>query len=322
MIDALKRILLCIINPLKSRNFRISMLICIMLFILEHYLNFFSDLKLETQDRFCTEKIKFDQIYLLNLDKSTDRLERVTKELEKHQVTFYRWRAIYGYDLTLTDIKTNQIIPGITMKNNPDFFKTNKSIFKVSYKGLEDLEFTFDNTNPLFKKTYVYYFDNKDPKEFKITCAGELGCAYSHLSIWRDIVKNNYNIVAVFEDDIFTYPGFKKTVINISKNIPEDADIIFLSIHNANPRKLYRVKNNKYLLKINTLFTGTYSYIITNKGAKKLLSKLQNINVTIDLAIATLVKNKQIVAYVSKKDLCYNAPEYESEIRATGEVVE
>lgn len=322
MINSFKKAFLYIITPLTSRAFRISILLCIMLFILEHYLNFFSDIKLETQDRFCTEKIKFDQIYLLNLDKSTDRLERVTKELAKHQITFYRWKAIYGYDLTLTDIKTNKIIPGITMKSNPDFFKTNKTIFKVSYKGLEELEFTFDNTNPLFKKTYVYYFDDKDPKEFKITCAGELGCAYSHLSIWRDIVKKNYNNVLVFEDDIFTYPGFKKTLINISKNIPQDADLIFLSIHNANPKKLYRVRNNKYLSKIKTLFTGTYSYIITNKGAQKLLSELKNINVTIDLAIATLVKRGKIIAYVSKKDLCYNAPEYESEIRATGEVVE
>ena len=125
---------------------------------------------------------------------------------------------------------------------------------------------------------------------------GAIGCYMSHINIWKDIIKNGYNKVLVFEDDI----SFSDNFINNFKEripfIPENYDFLFLDIIYS-----YSSSNiNKYFKKINSLFFGTHSYIITNNAAKLLLTRAFPIEVQIDSYVSYLGNILKFNMYYTK----------------------
>lgn len=55
---------------------------------------------------------------------------------------------------------------------------------------------------------------------------GIVGCAYSHIYIWLDAIKNNYKNILILEDDIiFKKEKFYKNFENAYNELPNDYDM-------------------------------------------------------------------------------------------------
>lgn len=243
-----------------------------------------------------TKVVVIDKAYLINLDRSKDRLEHMEKELANISlpVKYTRFKAIEGAKVKLTSLEDNkEYYPDYIIKNYP--YLPEK--FKVNcYQGEEfflgPMTFSFD-------VNYHHY----------TIFPGILGCACSHKKIWEEMVKNNYNYVLVMEDDISFISKFDKYYNILLTNVPKDADFLFLNASDAKSYKTFGARYlNPYWKKVNKLITSTKSYIISLNAAKKLLEHnhlfMKNF-IGIDLTISSLIESKLISAYVANPQLSY-----------------
>lgn len=96
----------------------------------------------------------------------------------------------------------------------------------------------------------------------------EIYCAMSHLFLWEQLVKSDFDKFIIFEDDARSYGKVQERVDSI---IDADYDILFLGkcLDHCSKLKMTRYEN---------IFRSyrplcTHAYIITRKFAKKLLSE-------------------------------------------------
>ena len=119
---------------------------------------------------------------------------------------------------------------------------------------------------------------------------GEVGCALSHLSIYRRMVEEGLEKAVILEDDAVVCDDFPTILKYLDEVSPQceclllgyDADIvreIFLYTSFWGSRKFF----GKYRLKrfVKVAF-GTYGYMITLQGARKLLAQIETIDKPID----------------------------------------
>jgi GR25 family glycosyltransferase involved in LPS biosynthesis len=64
------------------------------------------------------------------------------------------------------------------------------------------------------------YYDDLTP--------GELGCAMSHLSVWRKIVDAGFEQALVLEDDFMFCQNFSEKYYRLKNALPKDFDVTFL----------------------------------------------------------------------------------------------
>jgi GR25 family glycosyltransferase involved in LPS biosynthesis len=128
---------------------------------------------------------------------------------------------------------------------------------------------------------------------------GAVGCSLSHISIWEKIVEENLEMALIFEDDIDFKSDFKDKLPKVIANLPKDADIIFLdTVVNFKP-----LKHDDIFDKVLGQFFGTHSYIMTNKGAQKLLPYVYPVEIQIDAFMGYSASLNRVKIY-STKDMC------------------
>jgi glycosyl transferase family 25 len=119
---------------------------------------------------------------------------------------------------------------------------------------------------------------------------GEVGCALSHLLIYRKMIEEKIEKAVILEDDAVLCEDFPDILRHLDQ-LPEDCEcllfgydadiakeiLLYTSFWGA--RKFY----GKYCLKrfVKVAF-GTYGYMITLRGAKKLLERIGMIDKPID----------------------------------------
>lgn len=115
--------------------------------------------------------------------------------------------------------------------------------------------------------------------------SSEIGCSLSHYTLWKRIVKNNIPITLVLEDDAINIQDqFISTISKEMEYLPKDWDVFLLGfwIHTGSPCK----KINDHIYKVKQ-FAQTHSYLISLRGAKKLLNLLP-----IDMPVDTWMSSK------------------------------
>jgi glycosyl transferase family 25 len=254
----------------------------------------------------------YDAVYVINLERTPERFSNIKKQLDGYHIECTRFDAVDGYLVKLIDKSTGKTIIGKEIKGK----KYSRGVsYYVDYNGkYADAEF------------YVF------PK-YRFFSAGEIGVAFSHRAIWNETVKNNYKNVVVLEDDVILSTDFKNNLEELIRNIPEDADITFLGVGRRKDKvmrypdidNIFRdfdhVEGHALVAKIQptNLVYGTYAYIISAKGAKKLLKLTECSRYPLDDIIFQQggVNEGVIKAYVAKKDMCI--PDFEnSEIKKMG----
>jgi len=175
-----------------------------------------------------------DEVFVVNLAHRNDRMERFWTTHPYMKALCYREEAVYGNKLTMTP----------------------------------ELAHLFRDNDFKWKK-------------------GVIGCALSHYNIWKrlaaDPVVSSY---LVLEDDVVLTNKFLETWQTMGPLMPDDADIIFLGgvlppNRSALPHLTEQVNSAFARVKRHAMMGGgvprryfhfcTYSYIITKRGAKKLL---------------------------------------------------
>ena len=191
-----------------------------------------------------------DKIYIINLERAKDRLNKVVNELKKLGGPFLNYNIFKAIDgKTIKDDEINKLL-------------------------------TLD-------AQYSYYINafNYD----QIRSKGEVGCYLSHLGVWKDMVKNNYNNVIILEDDVFT--TLNKDQINKNLNLlPNDYDCAHLAWFSRfegeylkkSPNWVIPIENYKRF----SMIYGTYAYMLSNKGAKELIANAVPINMQVDSFIS------------------------------------
>jgi glycosyl transferase family 25 len=171
------------------------------------------------------EELK-NNIWIINLDKSKDRMEKIKKNFEKYGIKYNRFSAVYG-------------------------------------KNLSD-EYMEKNVNFLCKKLLCNY--------------AMIGCASSHKYLWKQLINSNEDFYIIFEDDIeINDKSFEiiKKIIPFFDNKELDIDYVNLNCVNTGC-SIYKTefKIDNYEFGKPYFPLGTNSYIITKKGAQKLLKKI------------------------------------------------
>jgi len=221
----------------------------------------------------------FDHIYVITLERATDRHEHIRKELSGLDYEFF-----FGKD------------------------KQSFSIEELKIGGIYD--------EVLAKKNHRYGKPMQD---------GQIGCAWSHTEVYKDILQKKFSKALILEDDIIIdrkqIITFKQTV----KEFPPGWELIYFGFtekekapQNAIMKKafyhllrffdaikfshktighLYPKKISAHIYKAG-YHDCTHAYAITQEAAKKLLALQQPISFVADNLLAYAVTNELVSGYI------------------------
>jgi len=161
-----------------------------------------------------------------------------------------------------------------------------------SFKNINYNFFEAVNGNSLTQEKIDKVYQKKAAiREFKRELSGgEIGCALSHLSIYRMMIEQNIEKAVILEDDAVLCEDFPEILRHLDQ-LPEDAECllfgydaeiakeVFLYTSFWGSRKYYGKYHLKKFVKV---AFGTYGYMMTYQGAKKLLEKIKMIDKPID----------------------------------------
>lgn len=189
-----------------------------------------------------------DEIWVINLNKDTERMKSVLQQERYLPHKIQRWTAAYGKEEIREDIAMNDGVQTIISRSSDA--NENKKSDKVLNK------------------------------------AGEIGCWLSHKRLLKHLIKSNYppNFGhLICEDDIKIPANFNERWDSISKTIPGDWDMVYLGIggpHGDHINKhVIKWKNDK---KEGANFR-THAYLVRHKSIGKILDKLALMAAPIDV---------------------------------------
>ena len=181
-------------------------------------------------------------IFIINLEHEKEKKETMQKQLEKFGLDHEFIGAVNGYEL--------------------DDYEINKK-----------------------------YSQKKSIEVFKRELSrGEIGCALSHLQIYKKMLNENIEKAIILEDDVTLCDEFPNIIVNLD-SILVSYECILLGYDDHIKKDIFLYTsfwgNKKFINKFKLyrfvkVFFGTYGYIITNQGARKLYQKIDFIEKPID----------------------------------------
>lgn len=114
--------------------------------------------------------------------------------------------------------------------------------------------------------------------------ASEVGCLLSHRSVYEHMVREGIDYAIVLEDDCVLSEDFQEIVAQLQK-LPVKWDLVrFISRDKVSKQcmPIARFFKHYMLARITGYPGGAYAYLLSQKGAKKLLSKMQKNWVPVD----------------------------------------
>jgi len=174
------------------------------------------------------------RVVVINLDKSRDRMKKISENLNNLNVPFQRFSAIYGKDLNKSQIKEN---------------------------------------TTLMCRSFLCNF-------------GIIGCAMSHVTIWKEFLNSEDDYICVMEDDAIISEKFPKLLSDVD-TIYQNTNFNFLSLFCLGLCSFSKdVRVNEYTLAKSLFPLSAVCYILSKKGAKRILEFIDKINYNIDYMIA------------------------------------
>lgn len=119
-------------------------------------------------------------------------------------------------------------------------------------------------------------YNTKTRNNGKIMTCGELGCAWSHINIYKKLLDDSkFDNYLILEDDALLTSDFE-SVINILNNIPIEGDVCHIGESTWYPFKITNKINDFFNECERQYFNNNTSYIITKNGANKLFEFTKN----------------------------------------------
>lgn len=159
---------------------------------------------------------------------------------------------------------------------------------------------------------------------------GEIGCALSHLEVYKDIKSNGYQKALILEDDISVVAKTNSKLVQSLAELPQNWEVLYLGyLYNNNaitfPAYLriylaYPLLNllgfNKYSsrkmrckyprpysknLELAGFHYGTHAYAVSNEGARKILAYQSPVTMAPDNALGMMCMEEAIKAFRVKE---------------------
>jgi len=235
-------------------------------------------IKQEKLNAFGQLKSQINKVFIINLDRQKERWRLIQEEL-KH-------------------------VPTTNNKNLLNFSE------RLSAIDAKNQTLNTDKITPFYKLEDQYFVDPNPQllnlireKEVNINLTEqEIAVALSHITIWKKIVNENIYNSLILEDDVYFENKFSKKLNSLWEEIIKskiEFDLIYLSYKKVDFNPDIKKISNNLSIPIRGIwwFSG---YILSNKGAKKLLSKLPVIG-PIDLWINH--KFKDIKVFVCNESI-------------------
>lgn len=156
---------------------------------------------------------------------------------------------------------------------------------------------------------------------------GEIGCALSHMNIYEKIINDDLPYLFILEDDININNQLTRIIENteafLTKN--KGVDVVMLGYstdavnYNNSIRLSFRKRkkwDNYSIGKPVQRFYGTYSYFITNQGARKIVNLQNELRYPSDIYLNYLI-TKNIQLFCIEKPIVY--PGIENNTSTIGE---
>ncbi len=121
---------------------------------------------------------------------------------------------------------------------------------------------------------------------------GEIGCALSHMGIWKDMLQRGLATAMIFEDDIEGQPGFYQQLDQYWHQLPTDWDILYLGVWDTGRSRRYSSN-----LSIPGYPLYLHAYCLSNRGARRLLELIPPCRVPIDNAVADHASQLKVVNF-------------------------
>ncbi len=199
-----------------------------------------------------------DSVYIINLDRQPERWSRILAELQREKAIGRSTLVDYSHRIRAID---NKIIDIDCVSP--------KEIDKVF--NLRD-QYTVDPDPRLL--------DIIREKEIFVTMTiEEIAVCLSHISCWKRIIDENHPYTLILEDDIFFEGFFSKKLNAIWDELPVDQsgapdfDLLYLSYREVD-RGAQKTRYSRHLNKPTNGLWWLSGYVLSNKGAKKLIHSL------------------------------------------------
>jgi glycosyl transferase family 25 len=124
---------------------------------------------------------------------------------------------------------------------------------------------------------------NKASKAEGLLTLGEIGCALSHLGIYKELLKSEEPYVFVFEDDARLTPEFVTAVPKIQAFMARQNAPTVLSLHRIRGRAhcVYQIAGNQWIMHALGGSTG-HGYVLNRRAAENILKAQTPVRFEID----------------------------------------
>ena len=145
-----------------------------------------------------------------------------------------------------------------------------------------------------------------------------IGCALSHMQVWRAVLRAGYERVLVLEDDAVLVPDFKDRLSRALTDVPPDFDVLicgcmflcrkdrkYSAMHALVkpfvPSPLRDDKRTWGSVFVPEFFGGTHCYVVSNQGCRNLFSVIPRVSNHIDMTM----NHPKLKLYAVNPDLAH-----------------
>jgi len=236
------------------------------------------------------------------------------------------------YDVKTTKFADIKVVILTLEKYSHRINKVHHLINKLSQIGLhcslyygvngEDIQVTTTENPTIYKlqhKNEVKYYDTSIRVNKQIMTAGELGCAWSHMNIYKSLLDEvsasasasasaSVNKYLIFEDDVEMIESLEY-LYKCLYSIPSDIDMCHIAKSDWYPFVLYNNVNEMWYDVNKSYFNRLTAYIVSKNGAQKILDYAKDhIDVPADDILSNMFNNNKLRVYVPSKYI-FHEPE-------------
>lgn len=129
----------------------------------------------------------------------------------------------------------------------------------------------------------------------------KLACTISHFRVWKTVVAEGLSHAIVLEDDVAILPGFGPFVRKLCAQLPSNFDLAHLYVHHNRSEWSRRASSagKSYVDYIPEW--GRSAYLLSGRGAKKLLSAFQVVTKAGDMQISEMARGGLLSVYSARE---------------------
>ena len=219
----------------------------------------------------------FEKVFVLNLDRRQDRLEKVVRQTKKLGIEFERFYAVDGKkEPHLSEYQEYSQQPLVNFPLQQPFISTWKEFY------------TDKNSNIITKVAFV----EKKNRAKAIASPGAWGYLKSYIAILTEAIRNDYESILVFDDDVIFHNDFNQLFSQIYQQLPNNWMILQLGALQYDWGDDWISWQTKNLYSCNGSSVGSHAVAIHFSAYPILLNYCLLYNLPFDIGPLTAVQNQ------------------------------